>query len=110
MLFTLKVNSDLQFCVNYWKLNIFIKQNWYPFLLIEEIIEKIFRCKHLICLNIITVFNKLCMHLDSENLIIFITILSFYKYWVLLFELINRLSIFQQYINNTLWDFLNNFC
>ena len=27
MLFTLKINSDLQFCVNYWKLNALIKQN-----------------------------------------------------------------------------------
>ena len=50
------------------------------------------------------------MHSDSENLIIFITVLGFYKYWVLLFELINELSTFQQYINDTLWDFLNNFC
>ena len=50
------------------------------------------------------------MHLDSENLIMFITVLDFYKYWVLLFRLINRLSIFQQYINDTLWDFLNDFC
>ena len=110
MLLTLKINSDLQFCVNYWKLNTLIKQNWYLFLLIEEIIEKILECKYLICLNIIAVFNKLCIHSDSENLITFITALDFYKYWVLLFELINRLSIFQQYINNTLWDFLNNFC
>ena len=50
------------------------------------------------------------MHSDSENLITFITVLDFYKYWVLLFRLINRLSTFQQYINNTLWDFLNDFC
>ena len=61
-------------------------------------------------MNIIAAFNKLHMHSDSENLITFITALSFYKYWVLLFELINELSTFQQYINNTLWDFLNNFC
>ena len=110
VLFTLKVNSDLWFCVNYWKLNALIKQNWYSLSLIEEVIEKIFKCKHLICLNIITVFNKLHMHSNSENLIMFITALNFYKYWVLLFRLINRLSIFQQYINDTLWDFLNDFC
>ena len=102
VLFTLKINSNLQFCVNYWKLNALIKQNWYPLLLIEKIIEKILKYKHLICLNIITVFNKLCIHLDSENLLIFITALDFYKYWDLLFRLINELSIFQQYINNTL--------
>ena len=50
------------------------------------------------------------MHLNSENLITFITALSFYKYWVLLFELTNSSSFFQQYINDTLWDYLNDFC
>ena len=110
VLFALKINRDLQFCVNYQKLNALTKQNWYPLLLIEEVIEKILECKHLICLNIITVFNKLHMHSDSENLITFITALNFYKYWVLSFRLINESSIFQQYINDTLWDFLNDFC
>ena len=110
VLFTMKANSDLQFCVNYWKLNALIKWNWYLLLLIEEIIEKILKCKYLTYLNIITAFNKLCMHSDSENLTTFITALDFYKYWVLSFELINELSTFQQYINDTLWDFLNDFC
>ena len=50
------------------------------------------------------------MHSDSEDLITFITALNFYKYWVLLFKLTNELSTFQQYINDTLWDFLNDFC
>ena len=94
VLFAMKANSDLWFCVNYWKLNALIKWNQYLLLLIEEIIEKILRYKHLICLNIITAFNKLCIHSDSEDLITFITALDFYKYWVLLFELINKLSIF----------------
>ena len=50
------------------------------------------------------------MHSDSEDLTTFITALDFYKYWVLLFKLTNELSTFQQYINDTLWDFLNDFC
>ena len=50
------------------------------------------------------------MYLNSENFTIFIIALSFYKYWVLQFRLINELSLFWQYINDTLWDFLNNFC
>ena len=94
VLFTMKVNSDLWFCVNYWKLNALTKWNWYSLPLIEEIIGKILECKHLTCLNIITAFNKLRMHSDSEDLITFITALGFYKYWVLLFELINELSTF----------------
>jgi len=67
-------------------------------------------CKHLTRLNIISAFNKLQMHFDSENYIIFITALEAYKYKVLSFELINRLIFFQQYMNDVLWDFLNDFC
>ena len=110
MLFAMKVNEDLRFCVNYRKLNVITKRNRYSLLLIEEIIEKIIECKHFIKLNIIVVFNKLRMHSDSENYTIFITILNVYKYRVLSFGLINELSSFQQYINNALWKFLNDFC
>ena len=80
VLFTMKANSDLRFCVDYQKLNALTKQNRYPLLLIEEIIEKILECKHLTCLNIIAAFNKLHMHSDSENLTTFITALGSYKY------------------------------
>ena len=50
------------------------------------------------------------MHPDSEDLTTFITALGSYKYRVLPFGLTNGPSTFQQYINDTLWDFLNDFC
>ena len=102
MLFAMKVNEDLRFCVDYRKLNVMTKRNRYSLPLIEEIIEKIIECKHLIKLNIIAVFNKFRMHSDSENYTTFITALSAYKYRVLSFDLINGLSSFQQYINDAL--------
>ena len=110
MLFAIKINENLQFCVDYQKLNVIMKRNRYFLLLIKKIIEKIIKCKHFIKLNIIVIFNKLRMHFDNENYITFITILNAYKYRVLSFELINDLSSFQQYINDILWKFLNNFC
>ena len=67
-------------------------------------------CKHLTKLNIISAFNKLQMHLDNENYITFITALKAYKYKMLSFKLTNKLIFFQQYINDVLWDFLNDFC
>ena len=109
ILFAMKINEDLQFCVDYKKFNVMTKQNRYFLLLIKEIIEKIIKCKHFIKLNIIAVFNKFRMHLDSENYTIFITILSVYKYRVLSFDLINDFNSFQQYINDALWKFLNDF-
>ena len=95
MLFAMKVNEDLRFCVNYRKLNVMTKRNRYFLFLIKEIIEKIIKCKHFIKLNIIAVFNKLHMHFNNENYTIFITVLSAYKYRVLSFKLINEFSSFQ---------------
>ncbi len=110
VLFALKANEDLQFCVNYQKLNVIFKRNRYSLSLIDEIIDKIVSCKHLTRLNIILAFNKLRMHLDSENYITFITALKAYKYKMLSFKLTNESIFFQQYMNNVLWDFLNDFC
>ncbi len=89
VLFALKANEDLRFCVNYQKLNAIIKKNHYSLSLIDEMIDKIVDCKHLTRLNIISTFNKLQMHSDSENYTIFIIALEAYKSKMLFFELIN---------------------
>jgi len=102
ILFILKANEDFRFCVNYQKLNVIFKRNRYSLSLIDEIIDKIVSCKHLIRLNIISAFNKLQMHLDNKNYIIFITALKAYKYKMLSFELTNESIFFQQYINDVL--------
>ncbi len=88
VLFILKANKDLQFCVNYWKLNAIIKRNRYSLSLIDKMIDKIVGSKHLTRLNIILTFNKLRMHSDSENYTIFITALEVYKSKVLFFKLL----------------------
>ena len=100
--FALKANEDLRFCVNYQKLNVIFKRNKYSLSLINEIIDKIVNCKHLTRLNIISVFNKLQMHLNNKNYIIFITVLKAYKYKMLSFKLTNESTFFQQYINDVL--------
>ena len=110
VLFALKANGDLRFCVDYRKLNAITKRNRYPLPLIEEVIGKLVGCKHLTRLDIIAAFNKLRMHPDSEDLTTFITALGSYKYHVLPFGLTNGPSSFQQYINDVLWDYLNDFC
>jgi len=109
ILFALKANKDLWFCVDYHKLNTIIKRNHYSLCLIDEMINKIVDCKHLTRLNIISTFNKLQMHSDSKNYTIFIIALKAYKSKILFFKFINDLISFQQYMNNVLWDFLNDF-
>ena len=95
VLFALKINDDFHFCINYQKLNVIIKRNHYSLLLIDEMINKIVDCKHLIQLNIIFAFNKLCMHFNSENYMIFIIALEAYKSKILSFELTNDSILFQ---------------
>ncbi len=109
VLFAFKANEDLQFCMNYQKLNVIFKRNKYSLSLIDEIIDKIVSCKHLTRLNIISTFNKLQMYFDSKNYITFITALKAYKYKMLSFELTNKSIFFQQYMNDILWNFLNDF-
>jgi len=102
VLFALKANGDLRFCVDYRKLNAISKRNRYSLSLIDEVIGKIVGCKHLTRLDIISAFNKLRMHLDSEDYTTFITALGAYKYKVLSFGLTNGPASFQQYMNDVL--------
>ena len=86
-----------------------IKRNKYFLSFIEKIIGKILGCKYFTRLNIIVVFNKFRIYSDNENFIIFIIVLEVYKYKVLSFDLTNELNFFQQYINEILWNFLDDF-
>ena len=109
ILFTLKANRNLWFCINYWGLNAIMKHNHYFILLIDEMLAQILSCKYIICVNIIAAFNKLWMHSDSEDFTTFIIFFNTFKYKVLPFGLINESAFYQQYMNEVLFDFLNHF-
>ena len=49
------------------------------------------------------------MHLNSEELMTFCTLMRVYKYYVLPFDLINELTSFQHYINDTLFECLKEY-
>ncbi len=110
ILFVEKKDDSLRFCVDYRKLNALIKRNRYLLPLIDETLARIQDSKYLTQLNIIVVFNKLCMHSRSEDLTIFITSFDFYKYHVMLFKLINDSTFYQHYMNDVLFDYLHQFC
>ncbi len=94
ILFVEKKDDSLRFYMNYWKLNALIKRDRYSILLIDEVLARIQDSKYLTQFNIIIAFNKLCMSIESENLITFITFFDIYKYKVMLFELINESTFF----------------
>ena len=94
ILFIKKSNERLRFCIDYKKLNAIIKRNRYFILLINKILIRIQDCKYFIRLNIITVFNKLRIHSNNKDFIIFVISLEAYKYRMLLFELTNDSIIY----------------
>ncbi len=110
ILFIKKKDDSLRFCVNYRKLNALIKRDHYSLSLINKTLACIQESKYLTWLNIIAAFNKLCMHLSSEDLTTFITFFNSYKYHVMLFELTNESMFYQHYINDVLFKYLHQFC
>ncbi len=110
ILFAEKKDESLRFCIDYRKLNALIKWNRYSLSLINKILAHIQESKYLTRLNIIVVFNKLRMHSDSEDLTIFIIFFNLYKYHVMLFELINKSTFYQHYMNDVLFKYLHQFC
>ena len=109
ILFVIKLNEKLRFCVDYCKLNVIIKRNDYFIFFIDETLIKFIEYKYITKLNIIAIFNKFRMHLNSENLITFICSLKIYKYYVLSFDLTNGFFNYQHYMNDILFDFFNEF-
>jgi hypothetical protein len=110
ILFAKKLERELRFFVDYRKLNAIIKKNRYSISLIAETIARLSKTKWMTKINIRHAFNRICMHLkENENLIIFRTKYETYKYLIMLFELTNESFIFQNFMKNTLMNYLNEF-
>ena len=60
-------------------------------------------------LNIIYIFNRLRITKGDKWLTIFYTRYRLFKYLIILFSLVNALSLFQYFINNTLRPYLDIF-
>ena len=110
ILFAIKFNDQLRLYVNYRRFNHITKRNRYFISLIEKILIKMQNCKYLIKLNIIFVFNKFRMSEKNEKFIMFVISIKSYKYRILFFELINDFVNCQYYMNDFLFNFLNDFC
>jgi len=67
------------------------------------------KAKVFIKLNIRQAFYQIRIDPRSKDLTIFRTRYGTYKYKVLPFGLTNGLAIYQRYINNVLFNYLNNF-
>jgi hypothetical protein len=110
VLFARKPNGGLRFCVDYRKLNQFTRKDRYPLPLIDETLARISKAKIFTKIDIRQAFHRIRMHSDSEELVTFRTRYGAYKYNVVPFGLTNGPATYQRYMNDVLFDYLDDFC
>ena len=110
VLFIKKPEGGLHFCVDYWGLNVITVKNWYLLPLISETLNHLSWARIFTKLNIIAAFNRLCIWEGNEALTAFCTHFSLFEYLIMPFGRCNSSASFQNYINDTLQEYLNVFC
>ncbi len=110
VLFVKKPGGGLRFCVDYRGLNAITIKNRYPLPLISETLNRLSRAKCFTKLDIISAFNRLRIREGDESLTAFRTRFGLFEYLVMPFGLCNGPASFQHYINDTLGEFLDDFC
>ena len=70
---------------------------------------RLIKIKIFIKLDIRQIFYRIKIKKSIKYLIIFRIRYDLYKYKILFFDLYNGSTSFQRYINNVLFDYLNNF-
>ena len=109
VLFMKKPEEGICFCVDYRGLNAITVKNWYPLPLISETLNRLSQARIFTKLNIIAAFNRLCIWEGNEALTAFCTHFGLFEYLVMPFGLCNGPASFQNYINDTLWEYLDDF-
>jgi hypothetical protein len=110
VIFVKKSEEELCFYVNYRALNAITIKNRYSLLLIVEILHRLIKIKIFIKINIIVVFNMLCIREEDEKLTVFRIRFDLFEFLILFFDLCNELVSFQHFINDTFHEYLNEFC
>jgi hypothetical protein len=90
-------------------LNTIIIKNYYPLPLIQEILARLSKAKIYTKLDIIIVFNYICIIERQEYFIAFNIYYGLYETLVILFGLSNISATFQARINEVLYLYLDVF-
>ena len=90
-------------------MNAIIIWNWYLIFLIQKILDQFLKTWYFTKLDIIAVFNWICIQEDDEKYTVFQTWWDLFEQLMMFFDLKNESSIFQHYINDKLHDFLDVF-
>jgi hypothetical protein len=110
ILFVKKANGALRFCIDYRKLNAITRKDRYPLPLIDETLARLSRAKIFTKLDIRQAFHRIRIDPASEDLTTFRTRYGSYKCKVLPFGLTNGPATYQRYMNDVLFDYLDEFC
>ncbi|KAG9590724.1 hypothetical protein KCU77_g7839, partial [Aureobasidium melanogenum] len=110
VLFVKKPGGGLRFCVDYRGLNAMTVKNRYPLPLITETLARLSRAKNYTKLDIISAFNRLRIKEGDEWKTAFRTRYGLFEYLVMPFGLCNGPASFQNFINDTLREYLDVFC
>ncbi len=109
ILFVLKSNESLKLCVDYKALNNIMIKNSYLLSLISELQNRLQKAQWFMKFNILEAFNQIQIKEKDEWKTVFYTQLKHYKYLIMSFDLINASVMFQTFVNNVLWHYLNQF-
>ena len=110
ILFVLKKSGSLRFYIDYRRLNAMTKKNRYPITLIQEIMARLVGIRYFTRFDLVAAFNNLRIYPDSQGYITFKTLFGSYIYKVLPFRLTGGPSLWQRFINDILFEYLNDFC
>jgi hypothetical protein len=109
ILFIKKSDDTLYLYVDYHDLNKIMMKNRYPLPLIGELLDRISRAKFFIKFDIRDGYHRPRMTTREEWKTMFRYRYGLFEYTVISFGLYNIPGIFQYYINDTFYEFLDKF-
>ena len=109
-MFVLRKSDEFYLCVNYYELNVIIIKNCYSLSLTSELLDQVDDFIIFSKIDLQNAYHRICIWEDDEWKIIFCTQYRHFEYQIVLFDLTNAPAIFQVYINQALYDLVDNFC
>jgi hypothetical protein len=110
VLFVKKPGGGLRLCMDYRALNEVSVKDRYPLPLIKETLNNLEGMKYFTKIDIISAFNNVRMKEGHEKLTAFLTRFGLFESLVMPFGLTGAPATFQRFINDSLRDYLDQFC
>ena len=110
VLFVKKPGGGLRLCMDYRSLNDVSTKDRYPLPLIKETLNNLEGMKYFTKIDIISAFNNVRMKEGHEHLTAFLTRFGLFESLVMPFGLTGAPTTFQRFINDSLREYLDQFC